>query len=1232
MKEIKIFLISLFIIIPICLEAKNKQNEASRQFESIESILLNKKIFTNSQNPIYNYHLQNKVVVLIFQSGTFTEDVNNIFNILEPAFQGDSVSFVHIDIGELPEVFNFYNVTNIPYLLFFKNGVLEEATGILHINYIGRVVQFLLQDPEPEPEPKPEPEPEPEPTFVLENYVRTRIYQYMPGSQYLETVNYVDGLGRELLTISKGITPGKRDLVSLVEHDNMGRKYRTWLPGLLTDNGNSIHLDTLINALLASELHGQDRNPYSEIKYEPMSSEQVSKVFHPGEAWHSNNKSILSEYYLNSSSYPCPYYYLTSTGTSYIINKSGNYTSGKLYVTKTVDEDGNVSYEFKNKLQQLVMTRQVNGGKNHDTHFLYDKGGNLCAVLPPKAIRTLGADSSWEETNPNVRELCYLYKYDQRGRCIARKLPGVDWISNVYDCMDRVVMSQDGNLRKEKKWYYTVYDGLDRVVRSNIVTNATNLSRDSIQSLYNTWLESTYPLNENAQDINKPLHGNIFTICAKLQEIEYDNYESLPSIGELAFKPVQNIVIAADSQTKGLMTREKLYILDDKLESNTPNHVERVYYYDDKARVIQIVTKNKYKRISRESYKYDFPGNILARHEYHETSTDQIDSLIVTLEYDHASRAISSTAKLNNDSPTTIEYSYNTLGQMKTKKYGNGQNAINQTMQYNIRGWLEKQASNVFEIQLRYNTPLLAETKASYSGNITEWEWTQKTGQTDRTNTYVFSYDSLYRLSETRQYIAGNLNNQYVEKGIRYDENGNILSMQRTANGVLVDDLSYTYTGNRLTSLKESSRTSLAGDIYLPGSTPNGMYTYDENGNMITDSRKALKLEYNYLNLLRDVKTTSGVSKARYRYLSDGTKLEVRDNNEINGFDYLGSLTYKKSSAGLQLESASFGEGVIRTNTSNSVGNEVNYFLTDHQGSVRVIVDGNGVVKERNDYYSFGAKHARSDYPQLAVNRYKYNGKEEQVTGDLDYLDYNARMYDSGLGRWFGIDPHAENYYAWSPYAYVGNNPLKYTDPTGMDWYEDKDGRFIYDESIYSQKDLDKKKIEGKYLGQTYTRGDSYYSLFGDIMNLTMWEGKLFKKIDDVFIRYFEYSKAMDEFDSWMQDDPIEKSVNFDIGIKFSKNKLGLAEGNIHPFKFQGSNAFYFISEDLSKMNGIFELGDNKRKSNSTISSTSLGAGYNMYINKKGSSRSKIVIFVFPTLESKSKFHKKMQAEYERYK
>ena len=155
---------------------------------------------------------------------------------------------------------------------------------------------------------------------------------------------------------------------------------------------------------------------------------------------------------------------------------------------------------------------------------------------------------------------------------------------------------------------------------------------------------------------------------------------------------------------------------------------------------------------------------------------------------------------------------------MVTKHYGE---RTTEALQYNIRGWLTSKESIPFKMQLHYENPQAGAT-ACYNGNVSEWAWQQGT---NAEQLYGFTYDGVNRLKETAQYQKNGTSwspsvNANVEKNLTYDRNGNILTLQRIGNGNLVDNLLYTYAGNRLTSLQETVRTSLPEDIYLPGSTP----------------------------------------------------------------------------------------------------------------------------------------------------------------------------------------------------------------------------------------------------------------------------------------------------------------------------------------------------------------------------------------------------------------------------
>ena len=179
----------------------------------------------------------------------------------------------------------------------------------------------------------------------------------------------------------------------------------------------------------------------------------------------------------------------------------------------------------------------------------------------------------------------------------------------------------------------------------------------------------------------------------------------------------------------------------------------------------------------------------------------------------------------------------------------------------------------------------------------------------------------------------------------------------------------------------------------------------------------------------------SGSEKATYGWFADGSKYSVLDNTN-NGYYYIGSLIYASSSGNLQIESTNFTDGrinLVENTLTNTLSQDIQYHHTDHLGSVRAITNQNGETVEQNAYYPFGSRHTFGNTYAQTTNRFKFNSKEEQTTGNLQYLDYGARMYDSNIGRWITQDPLTEKYYAYSPYNYCVNNPVMFVDPDGRD-------------------------------------------------------------------------------------------------------------------------------------------------------------------------------------------------------
>ncbi len=133
-------------------------------------------------------------------------------------------------------------------------------------------------------------------------------------------------------------------------------------------------------------------------------------------------------------------------------------------------------------------------------------------------------------------------------------------------------------------------------------------------------------------------------------------------------------------------------------------------------------------------------------------------------------------------------------------------------------------------------------------------------------------------------------------------------------------------------------------------------------------------------------------------------------------------------------------------------GFEYQYFLKDHLGSTRVVLNQNKHIEQQNSYYPFGMLMA--GIPATTnTTKYLYNGKELQDDFSLYWCDYGARFYDPQLGRWFVPDLLAEKACDWTPYRYAFNNPVSITDPNGMfeSTHTDKDGNVV---AVYDDGDL----------------------------------------------------------------------------------------------------------------------------------------------------------------------------------
>ena len=598
-----------------------------------------------------------------------------------------------------------------------------------------------------------------------------------------------------------------------------------------------------------------------------------------------------------------------------------------------------------------------------------------------------------------------------------RKLPGCDAVRYVYDKADRLIFVQDGNLKGQGRWRFTIPDALGRTVLSGLCSEPLPVDGSAV--------EAEFTGSGSYKGYAVKVGGTVRALSgSRLLTVNYyDNYDFLGKNGFPAYaydSSMESSGYGTKSDARGMLTGSVTGLAGDGA-----GQLYSVVYYDRRSRPVQRQSSNSLGGKETEYTAYNFTGQPTRLRHVHTAQGKAVRTEVRTYSYDHAGRLLTVKHKLDAlGEVTLVNNVYDDLGRLQSKSL-HGSAVNKQTYTYNIRGWLTGVSGSKFTQNLYYNT---GNGVVKYNGSISSMTW--KAGNESTVRGYKFTYDGLDRLlnaiyGETAG-ISTNAN-RFSENVTNYDKNGNIKGLQRygqtgaSAYG-LIDNLTFTLNGNRLNRVDDAVTASTYGGgfEFKDGVKQANEYAYDANGNLTKDLNKGITgISYNCLNLPNAVTFSDG-STITYTYGADGTKLRTvhKIGSATTTTDYCGNVIYENGVQKLLLTE----EGYVTLSDS-----KYHYYLKDHQGNNRVVINQSGTVEETNHYYPFGGVFASAG----SIQPYKYNGKEFDNKKGLNWYDYGARHYDAALGRFTTNDRFAEKYYSMSPYQYGANNPVNNIDVNG---------------------------------------------------------------------------------------------------------------------------------------------------------------------------------------------------------
>lgn len=842
----------------------------------------------------------------------------------------------------------------------------------------------------------------------------------------METVTFVDGFGRAVQVKKDGVVTSaskgnsaKDENVMIVSgrnvYDAFGRVAKTFYPTTEGTGSKSTFSKSFDNV-----------SPTVTV-YDVL--DRATSVILP------DNSTTTTAYTVDNGSHA-----LVTTVTDALHNVQATHTNGSGKTVKSIQHsgpDGEITTTFEyDGIQRLVRVTDTEGNV---TTSVYDMGDRRTEVSHPASGITsftydpLGNVLTKQTANMAEEGKMITYTYDYH------RLTGISYPdhpeNNVkyyyggrnasHNRIGRLMMREDGTGAIE--YFYGKMGEVTKTRRTLIVPNqaiATYVTQWTYDS-HNRLLEMIYPDEEKVT-----YSYNLGGLLEKVRGEKSYGYDYITKLGYDKFE-------------------QRSYL-------KYCNGAETFYTYDDRRRLSNLAVNSGNKTIMDNNYTFDAVSNVLsvANNASLPASGNAGGRMSHAYTYDGLYRLVSATGTYTGADSKSASYTlamgYDNMHRIKSKS----QHLTQDNVQFN--GTL-----NVgYDLSYTYGTEAGKKFQLASVKDV-NYRTEETPGDNNIENNHVYLYDkngNLVYVNTGRMMKDGHNEVGTRERKLIWDEENRLLAVDD--NG-FVSNYWYDADGERTVKTSGESDQVYVNGVFSGGSTntakfslyvspylvanQGGRYTkhiyagsqriVSKVGDFASYGSDPRRIEYAGAN-------TDGLS-VNYKAKYAAQQQVIKDNYKTFDVPYNGTDNDNYADGeGFCCNDGSMEAAVAQARkaqahaVAKSFKDPDNYenlqffYHPDHLGSSSFITNLEGEVVQHIEYVPFGEVFIE-ERNSVWNTPYLFNAKEFDEETGMYY--YGARYYEPRLSLWMSTDPMEEKYPDYSTYIYAAQNPIAYSDPTGME-------------------------------------------------------------------------------------------------------------------------------------------------------------------------------------------------------